>query len=197
MSEAKKEEDGEAEAPAAAKPKSKKMLFIIVGAVALLVIVGAVVMLMGGKKEAPKEGEKRAEVEKHLLTAELPPVIVNLSDTSSYLKVTMLIEYDSAVIARAEAAEAGGGKGGGHGGGASGGEEGGEKAGGLPGPLAKREPMIKDAVIRVLSSKKVEELLTTEGKEKLKEELVEAINEASGLEEGAVVNLYFTEFIIQ
>ena len=63
--------------------------------------------------------------------------------------------------------------------------------------MQAREPMMRDAVIRVLSSKKAVDVLSPEGKEKLKEELVEAINEAIGLEEGPVVNVYFTEFIIQ
>jgi flagellar protein FliL len=57
--------------------------------------------------------------------------------------------------------------------------------------------MIKGAIIAVLSSKKASELLTRTGKETLKDELIEAINEALGLDESPVVNIYFKEFIIQ
>ena len=57
--------------------------------------------------------------------------------------------------------------------------------------------MINDAIIRVLSSKTTEAVLSPDGKEQLKEELVEAINDASGLDEAAVANVYFTDFIIQ
>ncbi len=63
--------------------------------------------------------------------------------------------------------------------------------------MAGREPMIRDAIIRVLSSKTTDDLLNTEGKERLKEELIEAINEAIALDEGPAVGVYFTEFIIQ
>jgi flagellar basal body-associated protein FliL len=40
-------------------------------------------------------------------------------------------------------------------------------------------------------------MLTGEGKERLKEELVEGVNEAVGLEDPAVNRIFFTEFIIQ
>ncbi len=189
----KEEESGKEEAAA---PKSKKKLFIIIGGVVGLLILGIVLSLvLGGKKPEEGAAAKPVETVKHYATVPIPTIIVNLSESASFLKVGLLIEYDPEIIARAEPA-AGGEKGGGHGGGASGGGEEGGK-GGLPGPLAKREPMIKDAIIRVLASKKASELLTTEGKEKLKEELIEGINEASGLEEGPVVAIYFTEFIIQ
>jgi flagellar basal body-associated protein FliL len=56
---------------------------------------------------------------------------------------------------------------------------------------------MKDAIIRILSSKKADDLLTAEGKERLKDELLEGINEAVGLEEPPVVGVFFTEFIIQ
>ena len=42
-----------------------------------------------------------------------------------------------------------------------------------------------------------ETILTKEGYEKLKEELMEGINEAIGLDEEPIVNIYFTEFIVQ
>ena len=85
----------------------------------------------------------------------------------------------------------GGGGGGEHG---AGGEE---KKGGLPPLMEGRKPMIRDAVIRVLAAKKTVEVLSPDGKESMKQELIEAINEALGLDEGPVVNVYYTEFIIQ
>jgi flagellar FliL protein len=189
----------EGEEGAEAKPKSKKKLFIIIGAVVLLAVIGGVAAVMlGGKKEDATVEEKPVEEEQRLEITELAPVIVNLSDSSSFLKVTMLLEYDAAVIARIEAEHSHGApaEGGGGGGGHSGGEAAGDKAG-LPPLLAKREAVIRDSIIRVLSSKRASEILTSEGKERLKEELVEAINEASGLEEPAIVAVYFTEFLIQ
>ncbi len=192
MSEEKKEgKEGEA----AAAPKSKKKLIIIIAAVVVLGLVGGgAAMMMGGKKEASAE----QEVEKPKVYATFPvsAVIVNLSESTAFLKVSLLVEYDPEILAKADAHA--GGEGGGHGGGASGGGgEGGGGEGGFPGHLGKREPMIRDAIIKVLSSKKTDELLSPDGKDRLKEELIEAINEASGMEEGPIVNIYFTEFLIQ
>ena len=196
MSDEKEGEKKEGE-EAAPKPKSKKKLIIIIAVVvALLLGGGGFFFLHGSGGSKDKKEEKSGEEERHLGTAEIPTIVVNLSESASFLKVSMLIEYDMGAAERMEAAAAvkakGGGSGGGHAG--EGGKEGG---GGLPPLLARREPMIKDAIIKVLSSKKADELLTVDGKEKLKEELVEGMNEASGLEEPIVVSVYFTEFIIQ
>jgi flagellar protein FliL len=198
MSDAKKDEGKDGEEQAAPPPKSKKKLFIIIGGIVGVVLIVLVVLLMsGGKKAADKPAEQGGEAQHHYGLAEFPPIIVNLSDSSSYLKVTLQLEYDQDIIAEMSGAKHGA-KGKGEGGGGAGGGKKKEAAGGsLPSVIMAREPMIKDAIIRVLSSKKVEELLTSDGKEKLKEELVEAINEAIGLEESPIVNIYFTEFIIQ
>ncbi|MCO6432407.1 MAG: flagellar basal body-associated FliL family protein [Deltaproteobacteria bacterium] len=188
--EAEEKEEGGAEG--AEKPKkSKKKLFIILGVVLVLLGAGIPLAFMGG--EEPKDGEhdEHHEEEKHYATAKLETFIVNLSENTTFLKVTMLIEYDPAQI---EAAEKLAGGGGGHGAGGGGGEP---AEGALPPLMEKRKPMIHDAVIRVLSSKKSTEVLTPDGKEQLKQELIEAINDAVGLDEGPVVNIYFTEFIIQ
>ncbi|MCB0319093.1 MAG: flagellar basal body-associated FliL family protein [Bdellovibrionales bacterium] len=182
------------------KPKSKKKLIIIIAA-AVVVLgggAGAFLMMSGGDENA--EGEhgdahvQEIEEEAHLATAELEPFIVNLSEQTSFLKIKVLIEYDPELLNMGH--DHGGG--GAYGGGGSGGGGGGEGAGGgLPSVMAEREPMIRDAVIRVIASKTAKQVLSTEGKEELKEELLDAINEAIGLDEPAVVNLYFIEFIIQ
>jgi len=59
----------------------------------------------------------------------------------------------------------------------------------------KKLPAIRDLIIRILSSKTVEEIQTSKGKEKLKEEIKRKINEI--LTTGEVKNVYFTEFVIQ
>ncbi len=58
-----------------------------------------------------------------------------------------------------------------------------------------KKAVIKDTVITVLSQKTIEEISTTKGKEKLKEELMERLNEF--LVDGQVVNIFFTDFVIQ
>jgi flagellar FliL protein len=56
-------------------------------------------------------------------------------------------------------------------------------------------PQIKDTVITVLSSKSSDELLTVEGKFKLKEQIVTRVNTL--LTTGVVKNVFFVEFVIQ
>ena len=199
MAEEEKKEGGE-HAEAAAKPKSKKKLFIIIGVIVLLGAGGGVAAMLLGGGSAEKKGEhaeEEQEAKKEYATFELENFIVNLSEQSSFVKVKMLVEYDPALLGGGTGGEggaAGGEAKGGHGAGGEGGEGGG---GGMPPVLKAREPMIKDAVIRVLSSKTVKELLSLDGKEQLKEELIEAMNEAIGLDEGPIVAIYFQEFILQ
>ncbi|MCB0338379.1 MAG: flagellar basal body-associated FliL family protein [Bdellovibrionales bacterium] len=175
--------------------KSKKKLIIIIVVVLLLVGGGAGFALMGGGSEEGDGHELEVEQEAHYATVEIDSFIVNLNENASFLKVKLLLEYDVDVLEKM----GGHGEGGGHGGGGHGGAGagGGEAEGGLPGVLGEREPMIRDAIIRVLSSKTSEEVLSLEGKSILKEELIDAINEAAGADEALVVNIYFLDFIVQ
>ena len=118
--------------------------------------------------------------------------VVNLSQHTAFIKTKLLLEYDANIVHKHEEALAKAGHpveggGGGHGGGDA----------GLTGYLKQREPMLRDAIIRALSSRRPEEVLTQDGKERLKEELIETINEAIALDEPAVQQIYFSEFIIQ
>jgi len=61
--------------------------------------------------------------------------------------------------------------------------------------IDKKLPAIRDLIIRILSSKTVEEIQTAKGKEKLKEEIKRKIN--SILANGEIKHVYFTEFVIQ
>ncbi|TQR34414.1 flagellar basal body protein FliL [Campylobacter sp. MIT 99-7217] len=61
--------------------------------------------------------------------------------------------------------------------------------------LEKKTAIIRDVVIRTLTSKTFEEVSTTKGKERLKDELVGRVNEI--LTDGFVKNIYFTDFVVQ
>lgn len=61
--------------------------------------------------------------------------------------------------------------------------------------LDTKVPRIRDIIIRVLSSKSIEEISTPKGKEKLKKELLTQINAV--LLDGEIMNVYFTDFVIQ
>ncbi len=59
----------------------------------------------------------------------------------------------------------------------------------------KRLPQTRDSVLTVLSSKNSRDILTSEGKNGLREEIKEKMNHL--LAETKVRNIYFTEFVIQ
>lgn len=185
---AKEEEPKEGEEAAPKKGKKKIFLFAGIGVVVLILAL-AVPMLLGG-------GDKEEVIEEPLpeyKLAKFDTFIVNLSEQKSFLKITLLIEYDLTALIRVTTPK--GGEGGGHGGGGSGGAAVDPTA--MPHEFMEKEPILKDAVIRVLSAKKVAEVLTIDGKDQIKEELIEALNEALGYEEPVVTNIYFAEYIVQ
>ena len=192
------EKTGE-EAP---KKGKKKGLFIALGLVVLIAGAGVPVFLMMGsapKHEEAEEAHEEVAQEpiKRIETADLGQFIVNLGESSSFLKVRVLVEYDAGIIDKYVApppgAEAGGKA---HGGGASGGSKE-PVGGGVHAYITKKENKLRDEIIRILSSKRSDELLTSDGKARLKEELLDGINEALALEEPPVTSVLFTEFIIQ
>jgi flagellar basal body-associated protein FliL len=61
--------------------------------------------------------------------------------------------------------------------------------------LNARLPILDDTVITLLSTKTYEDLYTAEGKEELRAELLELMREK--LEGLHILNIYFTEFVVQ
>ena len=61
--------------------------------------------------------------------------------------------------------------------------------------IDKKKPLIRDIVLRTLSSKTFEEVSTIKGKDRLKDEIVDRINEV--LADGHIKNIYFTDFVVQ
>jgi flagellar basal body-associated protein FliL len=186
--------------------KKKLIIFAVLGIV--LLIGGAGVAAMSflaappdSHKDAKNEGEEEykepEEPHREMVSADLGQFIVNLSDMSSFLKIRILIEYDTALIDRQLGIHKDGETGGeASGGGASGGAK--EAAGSSIHPhMAKLEHKFRDIIIRILSSKRADELLTVEGKDRLKEQLRDGLNEAVGLAEPPIEEIYFSEFMIQ
>jgi flagellar FliL protein len=61
--------------------------------------------------------------------------------------------------------------------------------------LESKTAVVRDTVIRLLSSKTLEEISTAKGKDNLKEQIVNQLN--LRLRDGNVRNVYFTEFVVQ
>jgi flagellar FliL protein len=61
--------------------------------------------------------------------------------------------------------------------------------------LEEKKPVFRDIIIRQLTSKSLEEVSTTQGKEKLKDSLIVDLNKR--LKDGKIKNIYFTSFVVQ
>ena len=60
--------------------------------------------------------------------------------------------------------------------------------------LDKKLPMVKDTIIEILSSKSLEDVAATKGKNRVKDEIVKRINEF--LIDGQVSDVFFVEFVV-
>ena len=181
--------------------KSKAILFVVIGiVVVLLILVGVVVaLLMGRDDEGEKKQENTPQVETQATTQpsqkaaqiivgntisvrsvdKLQPGLiypaegpisftVNLMTQTGkrYLKTSMQFELDKDE-AKAMATKA---------------------------ELDNKMPMIKDVVNEILSSKSIEDVATTKGKSRVKDEIVKRINEF--LMDGKVFDVFFVEFVV-
>ncbi len=173
-------EKKEEEAKTETKGGGKKKLIIIIVAVLILVGGGVGAFFAFGKshaaegeegavegEEAAGEGEEgAAEGEEH---AEAPPAVLPLDTFIVNLQVKGSFLKTTVQLEFVEPE--------------------------LPPTIEHETPKIRDAIIRLLSSKSAADILSAEGKEKLREELRQEINAALKSED--VGQVYFTEFIIQ
>ncbi|MGZ5208313.1 MAG: flagellar basal body-associated protein FliL [Sulfuricurvum sp.] len=61
--------------------------------------------------------------------------------------------------------------------------------------LDTKKPVLRDIIIRILSSKSLEEISTAKGKETLKEQIVSELN--TRIKDGKIKNVYFVDFVVQ
>jgi len=61
--------------------------------------------------------------------------------------------------------------------------------------MARLEPVVEDAVTTILTSKTFDQVITAEGKEALKAEIRDKLNEIMG--EGKVERVFITDFVVQ
>ena len=149
------------------------MILLLVG-VLLTVGGNAAVFILLKPKAAPAEAVKAVIVEPTVKsTMHLETFVVNLPDPEhhAYLRVGVELGLTKEEGKKGEKSEKA------------------EPAG--AGPI----PEVRDTIINVLSQSKPDELLTSEGKAKLKEDLVKQLKEK--LPELGVKEVYFTEFLMQ
>ena len=159
-----------ADAAEAAPAKSKKMLFIIVGAVLVLAIGGgAAFMLMGSKsKKADEEHVEEKASSKVPVFVVIEPFVVNLQQETGdqFLQVALTLQ-----VPNAETAES----------------------------IKVFMPQVRSRLLMVLSSKKASELLTSEGKRNLTDEIIDQLGEpfAGGGKGPSITDVFYTSFVIQ
>ena len=201
------EGEGEGEAP----PKKRNLLLIIGGAVGALVFLGMaaviVILLLRPTAAAPAaaaavdaEGNPvEAAAAEPKLDMNAPPVppalpvpgegvlfdvgtkVINLADPGGrrYLKVGIFLEFaphDTAWYTMATEQRA-------------------ELQALFETEMATKQPVIEDLVITVISSKSFEQVYTLEGKEGLRQEIINRINQM--LPTQLVMYVYFNEFVVQ
>lgn len=188
---AEKEKD-EHETEEGKKKSGNMLLIIIIGVLALILIIGGVVafLMMGNHDAAAEAGHTKTEVASNSHSAEagqsgegsasMPMggeamTEVGLMFPLDQFTVNLLSESGRRYLKCEINLEMGG-------------EE-------LSPELEEKKPIFRDIIIRILSSKSLEEISTVKGKEKLKEQIVNELN--LRLKDGKVKNIYFTDFVVQ
>jgi flagellar FliL protein len=123
----------------------------------------------------------RVEVHEEGIMYPIRERVVNLSDTGMlrYLKSTIVLElFDSTIKGPMPK-----------------GEEYKKKQDEMVKEMRAQNPIIDDQITAILSAKQASDLMTLDGKGKLKEEIKSRLNKALGEEK--VIAVYFTDFIIQ
>lgn len=198
-------EEEQAAAQSGGEKKSKAILFVVIGIVVVLIVLVAIVAILlssgGGHEEGADEHAQAPQAHAPAPAANSPaqqatkivvgntvsirstdkfapgliypeegpvPFTVNLMTQTGkkYLKTSMQFELDKdPVKAKATANE-----------------------------LNIKMPMLKDIVIDILSSKSIEDVATTKGKNRVKDEIVKRINEI--LADGQVFDVFFVDFVV-
>jgi flagellar FliL protein len=156
------------ETPKEAAKKSGPNLIVIILLVLVLALAGVAFWMW--KHQTVKVVERAPEKPKVESVVQLEPFVLNLSDTEqkSYLRVGVEIGVSKAPSKEKK-----------------------EGAGESGPPIA----LVRDAILEVLAAGKSSDLLTPDGKTKLKEDILAALRKRApdmGAEE-----VYFTEFLVQ
>ena len=179
------EEEKKDEAPA--EKKSSNMLMIIIIVVLILIIlIGAViaVLLMGGDDESAAKMQPQIKEKKMSVTQRQNSN--SMEDTRSLSDIGILYPLDTFTVnLKSDAGrrylkatmslelE---------------GEE-------LSAELDAKAPVLRDRIIRILTSKTLEEISSKKGKQKVSQQIMDTLN--AMITDGKIKGIYFTEFVIQ
>jgi flagellar basal body-associated protein FliL len=188
----KKTNSAEEPAPGGGDAQVKLLLMVVLG-ISLLAPLGAAVFTVKAinqnvntLKPTPTPGEtKEGEKEAGSPAMEFfDPMefLVNLADSeeSHYLKTTVSLGLVGSAEDNAKPA--------------SGGGEHGKKESALLGRIKAQEPVVRDTVISIISSRKFRDLGTVAGKNELKQTLKVKLKDQLKVED---VSVYFTSFTLQ
>lgn len=175
-----KEKEEETTTEGGEKKKSNLLLIIIIGVLVLILIIGAVVaFLMMGNEEPVSTGTAPTQQTNNTQQA-YEPVDSSLMEVGIMypldgFTVNLLSESGKRYLKVEMNLELDTDK--------------------LSAEIDTKKPVFRDVIIRILSSKSLEEISTIKGKEKLKEQLVNELN--MRLKDGKIKNVYFTDFVVQ
>ena len=171
-----------------APEKSKNMLMIIIIAVLILIIVGGAItaiLLMGGDEEKAVSGNTSVNKERTTSRSRSKPNS-DYEDSRQLSDIGILYPLDTFTVnLKSDAGrrylkvtmslelE---------------GEE-------LSLELDNKSPVLRDKIIRILTSKTLEEISSKKGKQKVSKQIMDTLN--GMISDGQVRGIYFTEFVIQ
>ncbi len=159
--------------------KSKALLFIIIGAVVFLLIIILLVVflfLSGGEKEEKQETAQQTQQKS--LPSSKDANLLNIGPLYPIAKpfvVNLITQNGRRYLKTAITLELNNPK--------------------LQQEMDVKATVIQDIIIDILSSKTIEEIVTTKGKERIKDEMMQRINQI--LADGMIKNVFFTEFVVQ
>lgn len=184
MAEAKNTE--ETEEVAEVKKSSSLMLIIIIVILIVVILVGTIIgiLMMGGDDSSSKQVQRN--VSQPVNNQQMKKSRVELDNSRTLNKIGILYPLDTFTVnllsdkgsryLKAQISL----------------ELSGQE---LAAELDSKKAVVRDRILRLLSSKSLEEVSTLKGKDKLSEQIMDVLNPM--LTDGTINGIYFTEFVIQ
>ncbi|WP_457747359.1 flagellar basal body-associated protein FliL [Sulfurimonas sp.] len=183
------EEETAQESTSQEKKSSNMLMIIIIVVLMLIIIIGAVVAILlmsGGDEESMNSPAPQTKERRVSSTQNTRKPSVALEDTRPLSEIGILYPLDTFTVNLKSD---------------SGrrylkatisleleGEE-------LSLELDAKTPVLRDRIIRILSSKTLEEISSKKGKQKVSQQIMDTLN--AMISDGKIKGIYFTEFVIQ